>query len=314
MVWGDQKNQKYDVVIFDGLNIARKYEWVLRNMKHPRHGKVGLYHGILNAVLSVCHPTNVIIFTWDIGNSFRVCKSESYKSQRKSMPDEFWERIGTLQTMLSEMGIIHYWAEGYEADDIAYSIVNSLIRFHHRILLVTSDKDWYQSIINDDIVLQEGTGKQCRCIYRGDVEKIVGVPVEKYVLFKAIVGDRSDNIRGIMGTSKKSMARKVVIDIVNETNGTIESLSGRCSNQIDTYRSERTKLRNHLQSIEDNFEIIKLAKISGRSMNVSYSGGDETKLMSWLDRFELNNVKERYKAYKEKHNEVFKKIISQDNT
>jgi 5'-3' exonuclease len=63
-------------------------------------------------------------------------------------------------------------------------------------LIITADHDLLQAVDADNDVIIATTGI---LVNAENFEQIKGVPIDKYVLFKSVLGDKSDNVIGLSG-------------------------------------------------------------------------------------------------------------------
>jgi 5'-3' exonuclease len=92
------------------------------------------------------------------------------------------------------MGIISIRHLGAEADDLLYHA--SRILDDKNIIIVTSDKDLYQACTKDgNVKVLKGD----ELISTKEIEKYIGLPFTQLGEWRAIQGDKSDNIPGIPG-------------------------------------------------------------------------------------------------------------------
>ena len=87
-------------------------------------------------------------------------------------------------------------------------------RLKGKKIIISNDQDFLQLVQKDTYVFLPSSNK---LIGRKNVEQFLGVPVEKYLLWKAMVGDSSDNIKGVQGVGSKTATK-----IINDDNGIIK--------------------------------------------------------------------------------------------
>lgn len=98
---------------------------------------------------------------------------------------------------LTAIGIINLYPHSLEADDaIAWAVKNLK---YNRATVVSGDSDLWQ-LIDDNVDFYSPVKKQL--ITKDQFHKEQGYPLDKYLLYKAIVGDTSDKIPGVPGMGK----------------------------------------------------------------------------------------------------------------
>jgi 5'-3' exonuclease len=136
-----------------------------------------------------------------------------YKATRKhSKNEEFVLFRKVLERYIENLGYKMMRIDGAEADDVIASIVASTC---HRCYCVNPCKDCEHSrqhttdvvIFSGDRDLQQLLAWERVLIYRAPglfvnteaFEEEFGIPVKKYTIYKALIGDKSDNIAGVDG-------------------------------------------------------------------------------------------------------------------
>ena len=76
------------------------------------------FMNILGKLLSETQP-DAVLFAFDLkAKTFRHQMYESYKAQRKGMPEELAQQLPLIKELLTNLGYLIVTKEGYEADDI----------------------------------------------------------------------------------------------------------------------------------------------------------------------------------------------------
>ena len=185
-------SSKYDLIVCDFMSMCYKYFYGLKNLHNSLGEKTGLFHGFLYCILSkaIESPKSKIIVAHEGGGLVRKQISELYKSQRKKKPDELLVARDRLTDILAMMGMDQRFLPGYEADDVAGSVVKG----YRKVLLISGDMDWFQILRKNFKILQNG-----KEIGYEKATKQLGYPPERIIIYKMLKGDPSDNIKGIMG-------------------------------------------------------------------------------------------------------------------
>lgn len=134
--------------------------------------------------------------------TFRHNMYAEYKAGRKSMPEELAVQMPILKEVLKLMNIKTLELAGYEADDLLGTMAK---KFDVQTLIYTGDRDAYQ-------LVDETTNV---CYTRKGVSDILELSIDNFkneinlvpsqiIDFKALMGDKSDNIPGVAGIGEKS--------------------------------------------------------------------------------------------------------------
>lgn len=192
------------LVIIDGSYFLYRAFYGLRPLTAPDGTPVGALFGfcrMIKKIIDTLRPDHLCI-AWDSATmTHRKELYSNYKAQRQETPFEISHQRTLIQEFAQTIGIAQYSADGYEADDILYSISTDLQAHFDRIILVTADKDMAQ-MVNDTIVMYDAFTET----FMGHQEVITkfGVPPERLRLYLALIGDSSDNIPGVSGIGPKA--------------------------------------------------------------------------------------------------------------
>lgn len=136
-----------------------------------------------------------------------------YKAQRKRPQNpEFIEYRRTLSNIIDKLGWKIISIDGAEADDVIASIVASSChrcfckvkcencdcakKYHIDVVIFSADRDLQQLLAWDRVLIYRAPGM---FMTRDDFEEEYGIPIIKYGIYKALIGDTSDNIAGVNG-------------------------------------------------------------------------------------------------------------------
>lgn len=218
-------------VLIDGNNTIFRCDAVFDLYNYNGIRISGVY-GILRTYFSLKnrYKDSSFYFCWDRGRSIkRVAAYPSYKYKRQELPPENKKKvenvhiqINIFNEFLHSMGIPSLCIEGIEADDIIASLTHLL---EGRNVIVSTDDDFLQ-LVNDDVVVYNPVRKIT--YNKENFEDLVGVKCKDYLLYKALIGDSSDNISGVprVGpvTAKKIVNMYSYEDIFNTNEVTDKTL------------------------------------------------------------------------------------------
>ena len=138
---------------------------------------------------------------FDTGKTFRHEIFPEYKGTPK-MPNDLRPQIERIREMVDAFNIPRLEMEGYEADDVLGSIAHIAAEQGMGVKIITGDRDLLQLVNARTAVYLAGDDKNY--ITPQDVVDKLGVPPNQVVDYKAIVGDKSDNIPGVPGVGEKT--------------------------------------------------------------------------------------------------------------
>ncbi len=183
----------------------------------PTAGVFG-FTSILLRLLEQDHPDYLAV-TFDTGKTFRDNIFPEYKGTREKMPDDLRPQIERIREIVDAFNIPRLEMEGYEADDLLGSLARHLASEGYGVKIITGDRDLLQLV--DERILVNLPGRtiaEAKDYFPKDVVELFGVKPEQVVDFKALVGDKSDNIPGVAGIGEKTAA-----SLLN-TYGTLDSI------------------------------------------------------------------------------------------
>ena len=143
---------------------------------------------------------------FDTGKTFRHEMFPDYKATRAKMPDDLRPQIERIREMVDKFNLPRLEMEGYEADDVLGSIAKVAGEQGLGVKIITGDRDLLQLVNERTAVYLAGDNKTY--VTDQDVANSkFGVPPQQVIDYKAIVGDKSDNIPGVPGVGEKTTLR-----------------------------------------------------------------------------------------------------------
>jgi len=145
---------------------------------------------------------------FDKGKTFRHEMYKDYKGTRAKMPDDLRSQVERMREIVDALNIPRLERENYEADDVLGSVARWAAEEKGLgVKIITGDKDLLQ-LVTDRVVVNLSGSKlsEAKDYFPEDVKEKLGVPPEEVVDFKALCGDKSDNIPGVRGIGEKTAA------------------------------------------------------------------------------------------------------------
>lgn len=197
---GEQKR----LVVIDGNHLIHRAFYAIQSPMHTSKGEqTNATYGFTSMLLNIIEheKPNYIAMTFDEkAPTFRHDEHEGYKATRKKAPDELYEQIPRIHEMVKSFSIPIYSKEGYEADDMMGTIAVTAKEQGIDTYVVTGDMDALQLINGNVHVVFPHKGYRDPIVF--DKEKVVekyGITPGQVVDYKALMGDSSDNIKGVEG-------------------------------------------------------------------------------------------------------------------
>lgn len=169
----------------------------------PTAGVFG-FASVLLRILEQDKPDYLAV-AFDTGKTFRDKLFPDYKATRAKMPDDLRVQIGRIRQMVDAFNIPRLEVEGYEADDVLGSIARQAAAQGLGVKIITGDRDLLQ-LVDERIIVNLPGAKlsEAKDYTAKDVVEFLGVRPEQVVDYKAMVGDKSDNIPGVDGVGEKT--------------------------------------------------------------------------------------------------------------
>ncbi len=169
----------------------------------PTAGVFG-FTSVLLRILEQEHPDYLAV-AFDTGRTFRDDIFPDYKGTREKMPDELRTQIERMRQLVDTFNIPRLEIEGYEADDVLGSVARQAVEEGLGVKIFTGDRDLLQLVDKRIIVNLPGRSlSDARDYLPEDVKEYLGVRPDQVVDYKALVGDKSDNIPGVTGIGDKT--------------------------------------------------------------------------------------------------------------
>lgn len=204
--------KKHCVLIDGNAVMHRAYHGIGKGHFVPMldNQPVGMVYGFVSTLLGILQTftPECILVTFDTKEkTFRHEIDPNYKSQRSSAPDDFYPQLPYLYQALEAFGIPYLAEPGFESDDLIGTCARQALlqNTFENIYIASGDYDFLQ-LVGDKIKLLKLNGSIEKSILMGEAEtkERFGVSPGQIVDYKAIVGDSSDNYKGIDGLGPKT--------------------------------------------------------------------------------------------------------------
>jgi DNA polymerase-1 len=169
----------------------------------PTAGTYG-FTSILLSLLEKEKPQYLAV-AFDTGKTFRDDLYPQYKATRAKMPEDLRPQIDRIREVVRIFRIPVLEAEGFEADDVLGTVARQAAGEGADALILSGDRDLLQLI--DDHVAVRLPGRSLSESSDYDAARFQeewGFPPPKLIDYKALVGDKSDNIPGVAGVGEKT--------------------------------------------------------------------------------------------------------------
>ncbi len=201
-------------VLIDGHALIHRAYHAIPPLTTRNGEMVNAVYGFTMIVLNVLRdlkPEYVAVAMDLPGKTFRHDDYADYKATRKKADDDLVMQFPRVYDIIDALGIPVYEKPGFEADDIIGSAAEKLKK-DHEVYVVTGDLDELQLVDDNVRIYTMKKGFSDTFIYdKAAVMERYGLTPDEFVVLKALKGDTSDNIPGVLGIGEKG-----AIDLVSK--------------------------------------------------------------------------------------------------
>lgn len=194
------------IFLVDMFHLCHRAFFSFKHLSLPDGTKTGMIYGTIKMLTTLVNKYNPLglILCYDGGSDRRKKIYKDYKAQRAQARDgEFLQQLLILKQLFSDMGINQAYIPGEEADDIIATF-SELFKAEFEVMIVSADHDFLQLVSGRVKVLKEGVNPK---LYTSEsVLEEFGVTPEKLLELFSIMGDESDNIKGVYKIGVKKAA------------------------------------------------------------------------------------------------------------
>ncbi len=194
------------ILAIDGNSILNRAFYGIKLLSNSKGFFTNAITGFMNIYLKeidVVKPDCTVV-AFDLkATTFRHKKVESYKANRKGMPEELASQLPIIKEVLTYLGVKIISIEGFEADDVLGSISKLCTDTNNECIILTGDRDNLQ-LINKNVTIRLATNKDTISFNDEKFIEDYGFLPINLIDLKALMGDSSDNISGVKGIGEKT--------------------------------------------------------------------------------------------------------------
>jgi len=191
------------LLLIDTHALLYRLYHALPRLTDPSGKPIQAVYGLANVILKIIDELkpDFIFACYDRPEpTFRHQAFKEYKAQRPAITDDFKIQIPIAKKLLEAFNIPVIEYPGYEADDLIATLKNIFQEKVSEIIILTGDLDTLQLVDSKTNVYLIKKGVSEIKIYdEKEVEKRFGILPSQITDFKSLVGDPSDNIKGVAG-------------------------------------------------------------------------------------------------------------------
>jgi len=247
-------------ILIDGHSLAfRSYFAFAKGRDGGLRTKAGIptsvcfgFFKCLLEVIATQQPQAVAV-AFDLGSpTFRHQADDTYKAGRAETPEDFIPDLENLYELLQSLNLPILTAPGYEADDVLGTLAQKAAASGYRVKILSGDRDLFQLIDADkEITVLNFTPEALKHSTNSiaefkaeEVKEKLGVFPTQVVDFKALCGDKSDNIPGVKGIGEKTAVQLLnTYNSLEEIYAAIDDIKGATQKKLITGKEDAEKSR-----------------------------------------------------------------------
>ena len=281
------------LAVIDGKSVFYRGYYAMPNLTLKDGTPIGGVFGFASIAIEIIKQLepDYIAVAWDIKGTSTTKRTEiypEYKAGRTKPPEDFYAQLPALREVLEAFNWPLYEIDHYEADDIIGTFATKAGEKDIETCVVSGDYDMLQLIAptTSVYITKKGGTDLTKYDDAAFMEKY-GVRVDQFVDYKALVGDKSDNIPGVRKIGPKAaeslLAKYDTIDGIYEH---VDELKGaQKQNLIDD--KDAAYMSQKLARIYCDAPI----ELDWDAANVD--GTDLTKVGAVLKKFEFSSLVKR---------------------
>ncbi|QSV54597.1 MAG: DNA polymerase I [Dolichospermum sp. UKL201] len=260
MTFNSSVINKPTFILIDGHSLAfRSYFAFAKGRDGGLRTKAGIptsvcfgFFKCLLEVIATQQPQAVAV-AFDLGSpTFRHQADDTYKAGRAETPEDFIPDLENLYELLQSLNLPILTAPGYEADDVLGTLAQKAATSGYRVKILSGDRDLFQLIDADKEITvlnftPEALKRSTNSIAEFRAEEVkekLGVLPTQVVDFKALCGDKSDNIPGVKGIGEKTAVQLLnTYNSLEEIYAAIDDIKGATQKKLITGKEDAEKSR-----------------------------------------------------------------------
>ncbi|MEG1500059.1 MAG: DNA polymerase, partial [Clostridia bacterium] len=281
-------------LIVDGNSLLYRAFYALPLLSNKKGEYSNAVYGFCNMFLKVIaeNRPDKIVVAFDFGKkNFRHELFCDYKGTRKATPSELIPQFVLVKDLLKKMNVKVIEQSGIEADDILGTLAKSS---DIKTIILSGDKDVLQLIDkNTEVWLTKRGISDIDIVTTKNIEEKFFLSPKQIVDYKAICGETSDNIPGVMGIGDKG-----ALNLLKEF-GSLENIYA----NIDKISG---KLKDKLEAGKDSaFLSLKLATIKTDceiGFNIEEYGYDypfNRAVFDFFEQYDFRSLLKRQELFEE---------------
>jgi len=280
-----------ELFLVDGNNLAYRAFYALPEELATSEGfSTNALLGFANMLFKLLadyRPKGVAV-AWDTRPVHRAEQLETYKIDRKPMPDLLREQFPYFRPIVEAFGYRNLEFEGWEADDVIATLAHRADEAGVKTTVVSTDRDAFQLVSENVALMMTPRGVSDVHVYTPErVELRLGIKPDQVPDFIGLKGDSSDNIPGVPGIGDKTAGQLIAqYGSLEEVLEHVDELSPARSRSIKEHADQAAaakQLATMRRDLELDFDPTEVVR----------SPPDRSQLKEMFRRFEFRNLLNR---------------------
>lgn len=297
------------LLIIDGNNIAyRSFHTPQGSLTTKQGEPSGVMFGVLSSLryyLETFPEVTRVIVPWDGGKAkwrkeiypeYKANRSYGNDPEEKARFDGLFKQIDELNDFLPKINVQSIKVKGYEADDLIYALCQL---YDGDIMVVTSDKDMLQLVNERTSVF---TPYKEKVIGVSNFYEETGVTREAYMGYRALLGDPSDNIKGVPGIGEKTA--KSLLDKYGNIDNILQATGEDKKALMKSARTKRIFEQENLQILGRNNKIMNFKYVEYAEVEIQLKESltnkgqyDKAEVQKWIMRWQFVSILSNYMSW-----------------
>ena len=280
-----------ELFLVDGNNLAYRAFYALPEELATSEGfSTNALLGFANMLFKLLadyRPKGVAV-AWDTRPVHRTELLDTYKIERKPMPDLLREQFPYFRPIVEAFGYRNLEFEGWEADDVIATLAHRADEAGIKTTVVSTDRDAFQLVSDNVALMMTPRGVSDVNVYTPErVELRLGIKPEQVPDFIGLKGDPSDNIPGVPGIGDKTAGQLIAqYGSLEEVLEHVDELTPARSKAIAEH-AEQARAAKELATMRRDLEL------DFDASEVVLSPPDRSQLKEMFRRFEFRNLLNR---------------------
>lgn len=276
------------IFLIDTMNLFHRAFWG----NEPLHTSYGMpvqgLYGFTKSVFMLLdqHKPDMIVFAMESKTkNIRKTLSPVYKANRQEPNEDLKVQLKMLPELLDGFGYPIVSADGYEGDDVIATLAEKY-KASNDIYIISGDKDFNQ-LVGGNVKIYDPA--KDLVMDSSAVYLKYGITPEQFVDYLAIVGDTSDNVKGVDGVGPKGAVKLLTeFNTLENIYANISVISGKTKEKL-LASLEQVKLAKILVKMTSDLDL-SIPLVKAESTDQLKNVLKKLEFQSFYDRVELNST------------------------